>query len=126
MLDLLMLVEIEPYDLLRANESHPLIAILLVLLAILLLHLANLGVLASLDVSLPHHRVVVVLSSLFATLCGFDLGLLLLLLISLCGLFVFNWLHVLAVLLIVKVTLSFANLHNCDPLVIIEFTYCRR
>ena len=124
MLDLLMLVEIEPYDLLRADKSHSLIAILLVLLAILLLHLANLGVLASLDVSLPHHRVVVVLSSLFATLSGFGLGLLLLLLISLCSL-LFTWLRMLTVLLLVKVTLSFANLYNCDPLVIIEFTYCR-
>jgi hypothetical protein len=88
MLYLLMLTQIEPDDLLRADESHSLIAILLVLLAVLLLHLANLCVLASLDVSLPHHGVVVFLSSLFATLSGFDLSLLLLLLIGLHGLFV--------------------------------------
>ena len=83
--------------------------------AILPLHLANLGVLSSFDFSLSHYRIVVILTSFFATFSTFDLILLLLLLFLLSSFvirLVLSNLHVLAILLLVKVLLAFANLNN--------------
>ena len=80
MLILLVLGNIEAFDLLGTNQGHTHLPILFILVSILLLHLSDLGMLTPLDLSLVHHLVVVflllvilVLSTLFAALSSFVL-----------------------------------------------------
>lgn len=76
MLELLMLIDIEALNVLSSNELHDPLAFLLILITILLLELADLGVLATLNLALIHDlvvilRLVLLFTSLFATFASF-------------------------------------------------------
>lgn len=59
LLHLLVLIDIEALNMLSASQCHAHLALLFILIRILLLHLANLGVLATLNLTLVHQLVVV-------------------------------------------------------------------
>ena len=84
-----MLGEIEALDLLGSGESHAHLSVFFILICILLFHLTNLSMLASLDLTLVHELIVVllfllllILTSLFAAFVILVVILLLLLLIA--------------------------------------------
>lgn len=71
-----MLGNIEAISLLSTDKCHTHLPITLILICILLLHLTDLGMLASLDLTLVHKLIVVfllILTSLFATFASFIL-----------------------------------------------------
>ena len=134
MLILLVLGNIEAFDLLGTNQGHTHLPILFILVGILLLHLSDLGMLTPLDFSLVHHLVVVflllvilVLSTLFAALSSFvlltttiavvlvltitNLAFLLLLILAL--------LMLLVIILILVVASFFTDLHDCYLFIVI-------
>ena len=77
MLEFIMLSYIEAFDLLGASNFHGHFSVFFILIRILLLHLTDLRMLASFDLTLTHELIVVlllcrlVLSTLFARLLRF-------------------------------------------------------
>jgi ABC-type multidrug transport system permease subunit len=137
MLVFLMLGEVEALDLLRTCKGHSHLAILFVLVSILLFHLPNLGMLASLDFALIHELIVVFLLSscllVFTTLFATFVILLLvvlLLVISLSTTFTSLFAtasRIIAIILIASVfsrfiVLSgfFSDLNNCDFAIVVK------
>ena len=84
MFDLLMLLDVEACHFLRASECHAHLPIFVILVPILLLHLADLGMLAAFDLTHVHHLIVVrgaavliistfLVTTLFATFASFTI-----------------------------------------------------
>ena len=98
LLQMLMLVDIKALYVLRTSECHSHLAFLFILVRILLFHLANFGVLATLDFALVHYLVVILLIllllSLFATFTAF-----------LCGNFALVLLHLFLIVLLLLLLL---------------------
>lgn len=129
-----MLGHVEAFDLFGSGQSHAHLSVFFVLVCIFLLHLADLGVLATLHLSLVHRIVVIllitflVLSALFATFSSLLLIFtvaLPLLIVALLPLSSFaSFVALIFVLLAssifwVVVSCFLAHLHDCNALVFI-------
>lgn len=142
MLEFLMLGEVESLHLLRTCEGHSHLTILFILISVLLFHLADLGMLASLDFALIHELIVVFLLScllIFPTLFATFVILLLIVLLlvtSLSTLFTSLFATASASSIIVIVLLAsvfssfvvvlsrfFTDLYDCDFAIVIEVNH---